>query len=128
MRLKGKKLIDRLDEIKLEEMIDYHGGVLNEEFTKAIVNLYDHVVSEGDDTSSPTCIYKADSSDDMKLPHWIPKVDEKGVSRKEMLQTSVEYDVFQWWQITSESFSLLDTVVWMGVQIRDKMEGGSSPA
>jgi hypothetical protein len=35
--------IDRLEEIKLEEMIDYHGGLLNEDFTKAIVNLYDHV-------------------------------------------------------------------------------------
>jgi hypothetical protein len=35
--------IDRLEQIKLEEMIDYHGGLLNEDFTKAIVNLYDHV-------------------------------------------------------------------------------------
>jgi hypothetical protein len=68
MCLKGKKLIDRLEQIKLEEMIDYHGGLLNEDFTKAIVNLYDHVISEGDDQSSPTCIYNAESFDDMKLP------------------------------------------------------------
>jgi hypothetical protein len=32
-----------MEQIKLEEMIDYHGGLLNEEFTKAIVSLYDHV-------------------------------------------------------------------------------------
>uniref|UniRef100_A0A7S0MLC6 Uncharacterized protein n=1 Tax=Cryptomonas curvata TaxID=233186 RepID=A0A7S0MLC6_9CRYP len=125
MRLKGKKLIDRLEEIKLEEMIDYHGGLLNEDFTKAIVNLYDHVISEGDDQSSPNCIYNAESLDDMKLPHWIAKVDEHGVCRKDTLTAAVEFDVFQWWQITTENFSLLDTVVWMGVQIRDKMEDGS---
>jgi hypothetical protein len=79
-----------MEQIKLEEMIDYHGGLLNEEFTKAIVSLYDHVrnarlfrvgtlglmfflcflqvISEGDDRTSPNCIYNAQSSDDMKLP------------------------------------------------------------
>eukprot|EP00291_Cryptomonas_curvata_P019385 CAMPEP_0172166420 /NCGR_PEP_ID=MMETSP1050-20130122/8971_1 /TAXON_ID=233186 /ORGANISM="Cryptomonas curvata, Strain CCAP979/52" /LENGTH=159 /DNA_ID=CAMNT_0012837027 /DNA_START=308 /DNA_END=785 /DNA_ORIENTATION=- len=97
---------------KLEEMIDYHGGLLNEDFTKAIVNLYDHVISEGDDQSSPNCIYNAESLDDMKLPHWIAKVDEHGVCRKDTLTAAVEFDVFQWWQITTENFSLLDTVVW----------------
>ena len=35
--------IERMEQIKLEEMIDYHGGLLNVDFTKAIVNLYDHV-------------------------------------------------------------------------------------
>lgn len=32
-----------MEQIKLEEMIDYHGGLLNADFTKAIVSLYDHV-------------------------------------------------------------------------------------
>ena len=99
--------VSRTSQIKLDEMIDYHGGLLNGDFTKAILDLYEHVVEEGDNSDQ---IYNDESVEDMKLPLWLPKKDDQGLSRRARLEMAVEFDVWQWYLITNENFTLLDTL------------------
>mmetsp|Transcript_30423 Transcript_30423/g.59431 ORF Transcript_30423/g.59431 Transcript_30423/m.59431 type:complete len:275 (+) Transcript_30423:255-1079(+) len=120
--LKQHELISRLKEIQLDDMIDYHGGVLNARFVDQILRLYDHVAAQGDAENS---VYKDDKAGD--LPYWCPATDESGFTRLERLEMAAEYDVWQWYLVTGENYSLLDTLIWMGVHMSKLWSRPASP-
>mmetsp|Transcript_32828 Transcript_32828/g.82796 ORF Transcript_32828/g.82796 Transcript_32828/m.82796 type:complete len:286 (-) Transcript_32828:44-901(-) len=121
-QLQQDDLVVRLREIQLDDMIDYHGGVLNARFVDQIVRLYDHVAAQGDVKEG---IYSDDKACD--LPYWCPAVDESGFSRLERLEMAAEYDVWQWYLVTGENYSLLDTLIWMGVHMSKLWSRPASP-
>eukprot|EP00286_Rhodomonas_abbreviata_P015275 CAMPEP_0181322994 /NCGR_PEP_ID=MMETSP1101-20121128/19534_1 /TAXON_ID=46948 /ORGANISM="Rhodomonas abbreviata, Strain Caron Lab Isolate" /LENGTH=234 /DNA_ID=CAMNT_0023430963 /DNA_START=130 /DNA_END=834 /DNA_ORIENTATION=+ len=116
--LNGTKLMQRLKEMQVDEMIDYHGGVLNARFVELIVELYDHVASQGDTPNNGVYDEHSPYDPETDLPYWCPKVDEEGFGRMERLRMAAEYDVWQWYLVTGENYSLLDALVWMGVHMR----------
>jgi len=103
-------------------MIDYHGGVLNARFVDQIVRLYDHVAAQGDTDGG---VYADDKACD--LPYWCPATDESGFSRLERLEMAAEYDVWQWYLVTGENYTLLDTLIWMGVHMSKLWSRPTSP-
>jgi hypothetical protein len=121
-QLEQGELITRLKEIQLDDMIDYHGGVLNARFVDQIIRLYDHVAAQGDAEQG---IYSDDKACD--LPYWCPAMDESGFSRLERLEMAAEYDVWQWYLVTGENYSLLDTLIWMGVHMSKLWSRPTSP-
>mmetsp|Transcript_10592 Transcript_10592/g.16594 ORF Transcript_10592/g.16594 Transcript_10592/m.16594 type:complete len:207 (+) Transcript_10592:151-771(+) len=128
LSLNGKNLMKRLKEIQLDEMIDYHGGVLNCKFIELCMEVYDHVCMQGDTAENE--VYAPGSSYDREteLPYYIPCVDSSGFGRLECLQMAAEYDVWQWYQITGENYSMLDALVWMGVHLEKLFSRPSTPA
>eukprot|EP00290_Baffinella_frigidus_P032447 CAMPEP_0180273682 /NCGR_PEP_ID=MMETSP0988-20121125/4928_1 /TAXON_ID=697907 /ORGANISM="non described non described, Strain CCMP2293" /LENGTH=236 /DNA_ID=CAMNT_0022244875 /DNA_START=174 /DNA_END=884 /DNA_ORIENTATION=+ len=124
--LSGTELIERLRTISIDEMIDYHGGVLNARFVELIIELYDHVCQQGD--AADGGIYgEASPIDNSCLPKWYPGDDGAGFSRIERLKMAVEYDAFQWYMISSENYSMLDTLVWMGVHLQKLFSRPGTP-
>jgi len=128
--LNGPPLMERLKSVCVDEMLDYHGGVLNARFVDLILELYDHVASQGDGAREPDSVYGAASPYDpeTELPYWSPKSDSAGFGRMERLRLAAEYDVWQWYLVTGENYSLLDTLVWMGVHVRKLFSRPSSPS
>mmetsp|Transcript_59764 Transcript_59764/g.146810 ORF Transcript_59764/g.146810 Transcript_59764/m.146810 type:complete len:250 (-) Transcript_59764:470-1219(-) len=114
LELKGETLIERLRNTQLDELIDYHGGVLNARFVEKIVRLYDHVNCQADVEGG---VYAKEGAD-LELPYLCPGADQSGFSRLERLEMAAEYDIWQWYLVTGENYNLLDTLVWMGVQMK----------
>jgi len=53
------------------------------------------------------------------LPQWFPREDDQGgLSRAKRLDVALDFDIWQWYSIAGEDFSLLDSLVWMGVQMQ----------
>jgi len=125
--LEQRRLVDRLKDIQLDDMIDYHGGVLNARFVEQIIGLYDLLAAQGDDDKPSDNIY-AETALGVELPYWCPKEDDSGFTRTERLEMAAEYDVWQWYTITGENYSLLDTLLWMGIQMKKLWSRPVSPA
>lgn len=80
--------------LQLDDMIDYHGGVLNARFVEKIIGLYDFLASQGDEGMPADNVY-AEPAVGVELPYWCPTEDESGFTRLERLEMAAEYDVWQ---------------------------------
>lgn len=127
-KLEGIALMHALQKERTEDYVRYRHGFLHPKVPRLMMRLYDHVLKQGGTSDySDSDIYGADSPFDVntELPKWYPEIDEEnGLSRWQRLSLARDFDVWQWYNIASEDFSMLDTLVWMGVQMQKLFEEG----
>jgi len=118
MQLQGVELMRALQQAHADEFVTYKHGYLNPQVAGDMSALYAHVLGQGDVENGP--IYGSDSPfcRTTELPQWYPEFDEdSGLTRQQRLTLAHDFDVWQWYTIAMEDFSVLDTLVWMGVQM-----------
>jgi len=118
LKLEGGSLLEALQQARSDDFIRYTNGYLQSHVTSRMTSLYDHVCEERERLRG-VC-----DAECVELPHWYPKTDENGgLSRQHRLSAALDFDVWQWYSISGEDFSLLDALVWMGVHMQRLFEG-----
>lgn len=118
-QLQGIPLMEALQKARAEDYISYSNGHLNRHVTPNMTNLYSHVLEQGDVPNGEVYGDSTPLNRHTQLPVYYPKNDaETGLSRAARLAMARDCDVWQWCAVSQEDFSLLDTLVWMGVQMQ----------
>jgi len=121
LELRGASLVEALQEARSDDYICYIEGYLEQHVAKQMMKLYDHVCEEWEGLSdalgsTPACPTWPQTRE---LPQWFPREDDQGgLSRAKRLDVALDFDIWQWYSIAGEDFSLLDSLVWMGVQMQ----------
>eukprot|EP00277_Geminigera_cryophila_P044758 CAMPEP_0173081980 /NCGR_PEP_ID=MMETSP1102-20130122/17788_1 /TAXON_ID=49646 /ORGANISM="Geminigera sp., Strain Caron Lab Isolate" /LENGTH=235 /DNA_ID=CAMNT_0013957049 /DNA_START=127 /DNA_END=834 /DNA_ORIENTATION=+ len=122
--LQGLPLMHALQKERAEDFLLYYQGYLAPNVARSFTALYSHVLSQADVSESPVYGDTSPFNRNTELPKYYPVEDEEtGLSRKHRLALALEADIWQWHTIAYEDFSLLDTIVWMGVHMQRFFEG-----
>jgi len=111
LALQGIPLMHALQKERAEDYLRYSSGYLQRNVAFQITSLYAHVLAQADTPNSPVYGDTSPFNRNTQLPKYYPIEDEdSGLSRKQILDLSLESDIWQWYSIANEDFSLLDTL------------------
>lgn len=124
LQMHGMPLMEALKKTRADQVLRFNKGYLHTRAAPRMTSLYNHVLEQGDVSNG--AVYGDCTTLDRltQLPHYYPRECEGGgPTRQERMLLALEADAWQWCDIAEEDFSLLDALVWMGVQMRRLFEG-----
>eukprot|EP00802_Teleaulax_amphioxeia_P023159 Tamp_23698.p1 GENE.Tamp_23698~~Tamp_23698.p1 ORF type:complete len:165 (+),score=30.24 Tamp_23698:504-998(+) len=111
--------LEELKKVPAERVIRYEGGYLHKDAAAQMIALYSHVIAQGDEADGAVYGTRTPFNRNTELPQYYPKDDgSSGMTRHHRFRMALECDVWQWYSIGDEGFTLLDALVWMGVQMK----------